>query len=206
MSRRRLLVVSSIVMAVVIAVVLLASKAAPENSEVVLSERTCIEKQDEQCLIFPTITGTNLSGDDLTLPQDFTGETTLVVVPFDRDQQVRADTWLPFAKALQETHPEFDFFDVPIFPDLAAPIRLIARTGMVAIISDNFIRERTVLVFLTDRDAFLDAMDIADVEQIQLFLLNSESEVIWRGVGPFTEEQGEALTDVLANGTTGADS
>ncbi len=195
---RRLLFGTSVVAVITLLIVLALSNAAPENSEVLLSEPICIENENNLCLAFPTITGTNLSGDGLTLPADFTGDYVLVVVPFDRDQQVRADTWLPFAVELAENYEGFNYYDVPVFPELSAPVRLFARTGLIAIITDHALRQRTVTVFLEEREAFLRALEIPDVEQIQLFLLDDEAQVLWRGVGSYTEDQGNALSEILA--------
>jgi len=170
----------------------------PETSEVVVSETNCVSATDsEGCIRFPTITGQNLPGDDFTLPDDFEGDLVFVVIPFDQEQQVRADTWLPFAEELFERFAGLRYYNVPIFPELSGGGRLLARAGMNVAITDRTLREITITVFLDDRDLFLKGMDIPDVDDIRVFLLDRSGDVLWRGVGDFTTDQGNDLITLM---------
>lgn len=192
--RRRLLLVLPVAVAALAVLVVFILNIAPETSEVVLTEAQCVSvSEGEACLRYPTMTGQNLPGTDFTLPADFEGNYILVLTPFDREQQILADTWLPIARELAETYAGFTYYNVPVFPNLAAPIRLVSRTGLTALISDERVRKVTITVFLEDRDAFLAALEIPDVEQIRVYLLNSDGEVLWQSSGEFSAEQGENL-------------
>jgi hypothetical protein len=52
-------------------------------------------------------------------------------------------------------------------------------------------------VFLDERDAFLRALEIPDVETTQVFLLNADDAVIWRGRGAYDDAAGDALRAIL---------
>lgn len=199
MRRRRLLAIGIIVaLLLVAAAAILLSSRAPALSSVGVSSQPCIASGDA-CLHFPTISGENLPGDAFNLPADFAGTRTLVIVPFDEAQQVSAAGWLPLAQELAAAHPDFACYSLPIFPDMAAPMRAIIRTGMSFTISDAGLRALTITTFLDDRDAFLAALDIPSTDAMQIFLLDEDGIVLWRGTGEYSDAQGDALRAVVAD-------
>ncbi len=190
-----------IVFALVIGVFLLiVGGNAPAVSGV--GKQACMittQQASATCLRFPVISGDNLNGQSFTLPADFKGKTTLVIVPFDESQQVSAQTWLTLARDLASHNSNFAYYNVPIFPNMAAPMRTLIRAGMVATISDAQLRAITITVFLDKRDQFLSSLNIADVSTMQVFLLDGDGNVIWRGSGAFSSVQGDALRAALTN-------
>ena len=192
MRRGRWIGIAMIAALVVIAAALLLISRAPALSSVEVSSQPCIASGDA-CLRFPTISGDNLPGEVFNLPEDFVGERNLVIVPFDEAQQVNAAGWLPLAQELAAAHPDFAYYSLPIFPAMAAPLRAIIRTGMNFTITDADLRALTITTFLDDRDVFLAALDIPNTDAMQVFLLDADGAVIWRGEGAFDEAQGEAL-------------
>lgn len=161
---------------------------APDASGVETNAAAC-----ESCLPFPQISGENLPGDLFQLPGGFAGEKVLVIVPFDEEQQVSAASWLPLARELANSEANFAYYNVPVFPAMSAPLRTIIRAGMSITITDAELRERTITVFLEDLDAFLTALEIPNADAMQVFLLNSERAVIWRGAGSYDDAQGADL-------------
>ncbi len=147
---------------------------APEASTVETADSTCAD-----CISFPTISGENLQGQAFALPADFTGDPVLVIVPFDETQQRQASSWLPLAKELAAAHEGFSYYDVPVFPDTAAPFKVIIRAGLNVVISDEALQAITITVFLEDRDQFLAALDVPDASALQALLLH-DNRVIWR--------------------------
>ena len=55
---------------------------------------------------FPAVTGSNLQREKLSLPEDFQGKLNLVLVAFQQWQQREVDSWIPFARQLERSHPE----------------------------------------------------------------------------------------------------
>jgi hypothetical protein len=189
MKKRVLFLVGFITVMFVALAALVSVTNAPAASRVEVQSCLSIETG---CLRFPMITGTTLSGKNLAMPDDFGGQYNLVIVPFDRDQQVKADTWLPIARELAQQNPELRYYSVAIFPDMAAPMRALARGGMNVVIPTD-LHDITITAFLEDRQAFLDALAIPNTERIQAFLLNGDGEVLWRGSGDYTQAQGDRL-------------
>ncbi len=196
-TRILIVVIAAIAVLGVLAAAFVISRA-PAQSGVEVSSQPCIASGDA-CLRFPVISGGSLTGQAYNLPEDFAGKRTLVIVPFNEDQQVKAAGWLPLAKELAAAHPDFAYYNVPIFPGMAAPLRALIRTGMNFTISDADLRAITITVFLDDRDAFLAALDVANTDAMQVFLLGDEDTLLWRGVGEFSDAQGEALRALLAS-------
>ena len=162
-------------------------------STVEISNTPCTDP----CLRFPTVTGENLPGQTFNLPTDFQGKSILAIVPFDEDQQVEAQTWLSPAREVAQQHPNFTYYNVPVFPSMAAPLRAIVRGGMSVSISDSYLRALTITVFLDNRDQFLEALKLPNADTLQVFLLNADSNVLWRGAGEYSDSQGDALRKLL---------
>lgn len=193
MKKRVLLSIEFIAVMLVALVVLMSVTNAPATSHV--GVMPCLSSKTG-CLRFPSISGATLSGQNLAMPEAFGGQYNLVIVPFDRDQQVKADTWLPVARELAQQKPNLRYYSVAIFPDMAAPIRALARGGMNVVIPAA-LHDITITAFLEDRQAFLDALEIPNTGLIQVFLLNADGEVLWRGSGDYTVEQGKELQKII---------
>jgi type II secretory pathway pseudopilin PulG len=189
---------SRIILPILALVVILAAAAfillsrAPATSTALTSEQACVTA-GQACLQFPVVTGENLPGESFTLPADFQGTQTLVILPFDEDQQVKAETWLPLARELAEANPTLAYYNVPVFPDLNAPIRVLIRGGLNLAIADESLRALTITLFLANRDQFLTELNIPNTDTIQALLLNDAGEVLWRGSGEYDPDQGAAL-------------
>lgn len=168
---------------------------APAISGVI--EQPCLTDANADCIRFPEVSGMTLSGQEMTLPADFSGDYVLVIVPFDDQQQVRAATWLEPAQSWADQYG-LTYYDLAIMPDLSPAIRVFVRAGMNALITDSALRDLTLTLFLQDRDAFLAALAIPDVNAIQVFLLNAAGEVLWRGQGEYDPSLEDELSQVLA--------
>ena len=145
---------------------------------------------------FPTVTGSSLQRDKLTLPQDFEGERNLVFVAFQQWHQTQVDTWIPFARQLEETDPVLRYYELPTIRRLNAVARTFINEGMRAGIPDPVARERTITLYL-DKKAFRQALELSSEDDIYVLLLDREGTVLWQAEGAFTPEKGEALAAVL---------
>jgi hypothetical protein len=193
---RRIVLLLILLVLVGALVLVIISRSAPTASTVQVSENACVSTADNAaCIRFPTVTGANLLGTEFTLPDDFAGQYALVIMPFDEDQQIKAQTWLPLAQELNS--PTLAYYNIPTLKEVAAPIRAFITAGMGALISDEHLREVTIMLFLQDKQLFLDALAIPDTENIQVFLLNTDGEVLWRASGDFNPDKGAALKQTL---------
>ena len=145
---------------------------------------------------FPAVTGSNLQRKKLNLPQDFEGQHNLVLIAFQQWQQSQVDTWLPFARQLEETHPGVRYYELPTIRRLNALSRTFVNEGMRAGIPDPVARERTITIYL-DKLAFRQALQLPGEDDIHVLLLDRQGRVLWRAEGAFTAEKGESLAATL---------
>ncbi len=141
---------------------------------------------------FPTVTGSNLQRQKLALPQDFQGEQNLVLIAFQQWQQAQVDTWIPFARQLEETHSGLRYYELPTIQRLNALSRTFVNEGMRAGIPDPVARERTITLYL-DKNAFRQALQLPGEDDIHVLLLDGQGKVLWRAEGGFTPEKGDSL-------------
>ncbi|MCU0515043.1 MAG: hypothetical protein MUE40_21010 [Anaerolineae bacterium] len=168
---------------------------APATSPVRVAE--CL-RQGTDCLQLPQITGVNLTGDTLLFPEAFAGALNLVVMPFDREQQVRAVAYVPLFQSLVAGDARLAYYSLAALPDLAPPIRLLVSGGMTAAISDPAIRQVTVLFYLQEQAALLRALAVPDTAAIQVFIFNRAGVVLHRQAGDYSDAAAASLRAALA--------
>jgi len=148
---------------------------------------------------FPTLSGSNLKRQKLSLPQDLEGDLNLVLIAFQQWQQRQVDTWIPFARQLEKDHPAVRYYELPTIQRLNALARTFINEGMRAGIPDPLARERTITLYL-DKPAFRQALQLPGEEDISVLLLDRQGQVLWRREGAFTPEKGESLAAVVQAG------
>jgi hypothetical protein len=147
---------------------------------------------------FPDVTGSNLDRQRLNLPRDFQGELNLVLIAFQQWQQAQVDTWIPFARQLEQDHPRLRYYELPTIQQLNVLARTFINEGMRAGIRDPLARERTITLYL-DKDGFREALQLPHEDEIHVFLINREGQVLWRTEGVYTREKGQSLQASLAS-------
>jgi hypothetical protein len=192
MRRYRLVLLLAAVMMGVSLLVLL--RFAPATTSVTLVD--CVRLADA-CLQLPTVTGTTLAGETITFPEAFSGALNLVVMPFDRDQQVQAIEFVPVFQELAAEYEQVAYYSIAALPDLAAPIRLLVSGGMQAAVSDPTLRATTALLYLEDQQAFMTALAVPDDSTIQIFIFNPAGEVLFQAIGADPTELAVALREKL---------
>jgi len=198
---RRILIVLILLLALLL--IFISAQFAPKTSSILLGEKveelSCLKDSDGNCLIMPSVSGINLDNETLNLPEDFTHDYYLVVMPFDREQQVVAITWLPIFRELAAEHDKVYFFNIAALPNLNPAIRLLVMGGMSSTVHDDEIRQQIAVLFLDEQAAFLDALAIPDDSAIQIFVMDRQAVVFYRDSGEYTPEKGQSLQDFIAN-------
>jgi len=160
------------------------------GSRVKVGESRLILSRDEPH--FPEVSGYNLMREEYLFPDDFQGQYNLVIIPFQQRQQADVNTWLPAAQELERTIPDLVYYELPTIYELPMLSRTFINEGMRAGIPDKTSRERTVTLYL-DKEAFKKALGITTEEEIHLFLVNRQGEILWREVGLFSEGKIQSL-------------
>lgn len=144
----------------------------------------------------PAVSGSNLQRRKLNLPEDLEGEHNLVLIAFQQWQQSQVDTWLPFARKMEESYPAMRYYELPTIQRLNPLARTFINEGMRAGIPDPVARERTITLYV-DKVAFREALDLPGEEKIYILLLDRQGRVLWRAEGTYAEEKGESLLEAL---------
>lgn len=155
---------------------------------------------------FPVVSGFNLDRQEFEFPRDFGGDFNLVIVPFQQYQQQLVNTWIPFAQDMEASYPGFVYYELPTIYEMPLLSRTFLNEGMRAGIPDQTARERTITLYL-NKETFKSALEIPSEEDIYLFLVNREGEILWRSTGAHTPEKAgdllEFIQDQRQSGTAG---
>ena len=162
-------------------------KIAPSKSKLL------VLRQDAH---FPMVSGFNLNRQEFEYPRDFGGDLNLVIIAFQQYHQFTVNTWIPFAQEIEATFPGFIYYEFPTINEMSAFSRTFINEGMRAGIPDQTARERTITLYL-DKDAFNSALDIPNENDIHLFLVDQDGNIIWRTTGEHTEDKASELTKVI---------
>lgn len=147
---------------------------------------------------FPVVSGYNLDRKELEFPGDFGAKYNLVVVAFEQYHQNDVNTWIPFLQEVEAFHPSFMYYELPTIQSLPALPRTFINEGMRAGIPDQTARERTVTLYL-DKEMFKKATNISGEEEIHLLLVDKVGNILWRGSGPYSDDEAKNLVDYLQN-------
>lgn len=141
---------------------------------------------------FPTVRGSNLSRETLTLPADFHGQLNVVLIAFQQWHQSQVNTWLPLLSRLEEELPGLHYYELPTIQKLNRFNQWFINEGMRAGIRSDDTRSRTITLYL-DKTSFRSALDLPHENEIYVLLLDRHGQVLWRSQGPYGEAKGQAL-------------
>ena len=145
---------------------------------------------------FPAVSASNLEGQKFNLPGDFSASYNVVVLAYTREHQSDINTWLPLLKQTETANPEVRYYELPTLPNWNAAARAQLDRWMIEGIPNKSTRERTITLYL-DVEAFNDALNIDNRDEMQILLVTKEGKILWQEKGSFSTAKGEALLDVL---------
>lgn len=147
---------------------------------------------------FPIVSGYNLDRQEVEFPRDFGADLNLVIIPFQQNQQVDVNTWIPFLQEIERSTPGFMYYELPTIYNLPAVARGFINEGMRAGIPDQTARERTITLYL-DKEGFKSALGITTEDKIHLFLVNRDGDVLWQTTGRHSPGKAIGLEDLLVS-------
>jgi hypothetical protein len=145
---------------------------------------------------FPRVHGANLEGQAVTLPDEFDGNLNLVLIAFQRRQQIEVDTWAPVAKALMRRYPSLRYYELPIISRRLPFGRWWLDGAMRAGIPDRAARKATVTLYL-DKAAFRRQLELPTESTIYVLLVKRDGQVLWHTEGMWTPEAASSLEEFL---------
>ena len=145
---------------------------------------------------FPVVSGYNLNRQELEFPKDFNKDLNLIIIAFQQYQQSIVNTWLPFAQELETNFPEFIYYELPTINEMPSFSRTFINEGMRAGIPDQTARERTITLYI-NKEAFKSTLNIPDENNIYIYLVERDGNILWRAIGEYSEEKGGKLIQVI---------
>ena len=115
---------------------------------------TNAQTKDTSSPTFPVLSGDNLNGMRFNLPQDFPADRTLVLIAFEREQQVILDSW---SQGLDLINSQIPWIEVPVISTPYILGSFIIDSGMRRGIPNPKVRDRVITLY-TDREAFSKSM------------------------------------------------
>ncbi len=147
-------------------------------------------------MIFPTVSGANLSGQEFILPYGLEGEFNLVMIAFEPAQQFLLRTWLPFLEQLASRFDRFRYYELPTLGNLNEDQRVFLDQGMRRGINDPTIWDIVITLYV-DKTAFRETLGLRGERTIYLFLIDHEGVVMWRSEGIATQLKKDDLSRTL---------
>jgi hypothetical protein len=148
-------------------------------------------------MTFPTVNGSNLLRQKLTLPQDFQGRLNLVFIPFERWHQMEVDSWSALAEELEEKYEGLVYYELPTLQNGGSIYKIFLNEGMRAGIPNPKTRERTITLYL-DKADFRAALDMTDEEHVYILVVDRQGKEFFRARGPYSLEGEAALRQELS--------
>lgn len=145
---------------------------------------------------FPEIEGKNLAGKKFHLPRDFEGGLNLVILAFQREQQLVVNTWLPTADLFENIYPELRYYELPTISRMNPFVRWFIDTGMRSGIKDPKSRKKTITLYL-DKRSFRKTLGISGEDNIFILLVDKEGKILWRSEGPCDVNKAKSLSEFL---------
>lgn len=147
-------------------------------------------------MTFPTVSGSNLLRQKLTLPQDFQGKFNLIFVPFEQWQQMEVDSWMALAKKLEGEFDGLVYYELPTIQSRNTFFRMFINEGMRAGIPNPKTRERTITLYL-DKADFRATLNMTDEAHIYVLVVDQQGNEFFRTRGPYSPDGEAALRQVL---------
>jgi hypothetical protein len=147
-------------------------------------------------MTFPTVSGSNLLRQKLTLPQDFEGNFNLLFIPFQQWQQSEVDSWMALVNELEAQHSDLVYYELPTIQGMNPLFKMFINEGMRAGIPNPKTRERTITLYL-DKADFRAALDMTDEAHIYVLVVDHQGNELFRTRGAHSQEGEAALRRLL---------
>lgn len=146
--------------------------------------------------VFPTVSGSNLNGEDKILPACLEKENTIVTVAFLRKQQELCDGWYEHISKYMAENKNTAYFEIPTISKLNPFTRWFIYQGMKGGIKDTVMRGQVITLHI-DKEPFKKSLGIESEDTIYNYVLGPKGEILGSVSGEWTEEKWNKLTRLL---------
>ena len=144
------------------------------------------------------MTGSNLNKEEKVIPRDLDGELNVVIVAYQQWHQRLVNSWVPLLQEFEAKYPDFEYYELPTIRRMNFVYRRFIDGGMRAGIPSTETRCRTITLYI-DKKPFNDKLGISSEDDIHIFLIRRDGEILWRGEGPVTEELASSLEEAISH-------
>ncbi len=147
---------------------------------------------------FPELKATSLDNLEVDLTAAAKDKITLFVLGFERKDQKDLDAWLdPFIKAAA-TDKVFTFFEVPMIDGGFAQLFAgFMQDGFKKLLSKE--KASQAYLFFGDKSKYIDLLKVTNTSDIQVFLTDKKTNIIWSATGAPDAVKLQALFSAMAN-------
>ncbi len=150
----------------------------------------------------PAIKGETIDNKNISIPDDLKGKYSLICIASSMNSQKDLEGWLDpvYQKYIAKTGLMDDMYDVNVyFIPVLTGTNLSFATSMKKKFKENAQEDlRPHVLFCTENGKeVLSALNINNTDVPYFFLLNKDSNIIFRTSGRFTEEKFDAIDDLI---------
>jgi hypothetical protein len=147
--------------------------------------------------LFPAITSYSLDKAKINLPSDLAGQTNLLLISFEPEQQKDIDTWMPVAQGLQHTNFKFRWYRLPVSSRENVIFRWWENSSMRSDETDPETWPWIVPLYV-NKDDFRRDLQIQNEREIVVLLTDKQGHVVWRASGAVTPAGRASLIAAVA--------
>jgi hypothetical protein len=148
--------------------------------------------QQSKPAVFPAITSYSLDKQKVNLPAGMEGQTDLLLISFQTEQEKDIDSWLPAAQALQHSNFTFRYYELPVFGKENFIFRWWDTSSLRSDETDPEILHWIVPLFV-DRHKLARDLQAPNEKQVLVLLVNRQGQILWRSSGPMTQDKRTSL-------------
>lgn len=148
--------------------------------------------QQPKAAVFPSVTAYSLDKQKVNLPSGMEGQTDLLLVSFQPEQQKDIDSWLPAAQALQHASFQFRYYELPVFGKENFIFRWWDASSLRSDETDPELLHWIVPLFV-DRHKLAKDLQAPNEKQVLILLVNRQGQILWRSSGPMTQDKRASL-------------
>jgi hypothetical protein len=150
---------------------------------------------DAQTVVFPTIITKDLNGRTVTFPRDFPGQSTLVLIAYEREQQAQLDVWIDKLELKKADAPAW--IEMPVIDDYGSLWRGAVDSGMRSGIVKEADRARVFTVY-GSRTTFRANLKLPSTGDISILWVDRDGAIRYRVDGSFTDQKAAELRKAMA--------
>jgi hypothetical protein len=153
--------------------------------------------QPQKPAVLPPVTAYSLDRQKITIPAELAGQTNLLILSFEAEQQKDVDSWLPAAQAVQHTNFQFHYYEMPVFGRENILFRWWDTSSLRSDQTDPESWHWIVPLFV-DKHRFMSDLTIATDKKVVVLLVDKQGHVLWRAIGPLTPDKRAAFLAAMS--------